>query len=242
MSRNLWQIRQLAKSVMGIDRSLMGHAAGWNPNHHLLLDGSEHMMLRNGAKMNLYLVVIILGLAQLVFPHFICLWPTPAYLPTHIDMLYQDFCLSNLLKIETLFTSDFIHFPLTTWTSWNCLKWHEMTYPPLHFRTQSIPKWKSWTFGETWLLVVGGKPSYKTVVNALLLQVSPHRSQPARPVEQLGKSSKIMATPGPITAQVSQWAVDQAQQVTCRFCNYWSRTHIAASNALAAGIVSQLAM
>ena len=41
--------------------------------------------------------------------------------------------------------------------------------------------------------------------------MSPQRSQLARPAEQHGKNSKRRATPEPITAQVSQWATDQAQ-------------------------------
>jgi len=44
-------------------------------------------------------------------------------------------------------------------------------------------------------------------------QMSPQRSQPARPAEQHGKSNTRRATPEPITAQVSQWATDQAQWV-----------------------------
>jgi len=43
--------------------------------------------------------------------------------------------------------------------------------------------------------------------------MSLHRSQLARPAEQHGKNSKRRATPEPITAQVSQWATDQAQHI-----------------------------
>jgi hypothetical protein len=43
--------------------------------------------------------------------------------------------------------------------------------------------------------------------------VSPQQSQPARPAEQHGQSSRRRATPEPITAQVSQRARDQAQRV-----------------------------
>jgi hypothetical protein len=41
-------------------------------------------------------------------------------------------------------------------------------------------------------------------------QVSPQRSQLAKPAEQLGKSSRRIATPEPATAQMSQQALEQA--------------------------------
>jgi hypothetical protein len=44
-------------------------------------------------------------------------------------------------------------------------------------------------------------------------QVSPQRSQMAKPVEQLGKSSRTIATPEPITAQMSPQALEQARRV-----------------------------
>jgi len=42
-------------------------------------------------------------------------------------------------------------------------------------------------------------------------QMSLHRSQLARPAEQLGKNSKRRTTPEPITAQVSMQVTDQAR-------------------------------
>jgi hypothetical protein len=44
-------------------------------------------------------------------------------------------------------------------------------------------------------------------------QVSPHRSQPVKPVEPLGKSSRTIATPEPAKAQMSPQALEQAQRV-----------------------------
>jgi hypothetical protein len=44
-------------------------------------------------------------------------------------------------------------------------------------------------------------------------QVLPQRSQPAKPAEQLGKSSRKIVTPEPATAQMSQRALEQAQRV-----------------------------
>ena len=44
-------------------------------------------------------------------------------------------------------------------------------------------------------------------------QVSPHRSQPVKPVEPLGKSSRTIATPEPIKAQMSPQALEQARRV-----------------------------
>jgi hypothetical protein len=44
-------------------------------------------------------------------------------------------------------------------------------------------------------------------------QVSPHRSQPAKPVEPLGKSSRTIVTPEPAKAQMSPQALEQAQRV-----------------------------
>ena len=44
-------------------------------------------------------------------------------------------------------------------------------------------------------------------------QVSPHRSQPVKPVEPLGKSSRTIATPEPAKAQMSPRALEQAQRV-----------------------------
>jgi len=44
-------------------------------------------------------------------------------------------------------------------------------------------------------------------------QVSPQRSQPAKPVEPLGKSSRKIVTPEPATTQMSQQALEQARRV-----------------------------
>jgi len=44
-------------------------------------------------------------------------------------------------------------------------------------------------------------------------QISPHRSQPARPAEHLGKNNKRGMTPEPITAQASTCAIGQARHV-----------------------------
>jgi hypothetical protein len=44
-------------------------------------------------------------------------------------------------------------------------------------------------------------------------QVSPQRGQLAKPVEQLGKSSRKIATPEPATAQMSPRALEQAWHV-----------------------------
>ena len=44
-------------------------------------------------------------------------------------------------------------------------------------------------------------------------QVLPQISQPAKPAEQLGKSSKKIATPEPATAQMSQRALEQAWRI-----------------------------
>jgi len=44
-------------------------------------------------------------------------------------------------------------------------------------------------------------------------QVSPQKSQPAKPAEQLGKSSRRIATPEPTTAQMLQRALEQARHV-----------------------------
>jgi hypothetical protein len=43
--------------------------------------------------------------------------------------------------------------------------------------------------------------------------MSPHRSQPAKPAEQLGKNSKRGMTPEPITAQALTCAIGQALHV-----------------------------
>jgi len=44
-------------------------------------------------------------------------------------------------------------------------------------------------------------------------QVSPHRSQPVKPVEPLGKSSRTIAAPEPAKAQMSPRALEQARRV-----------------------------
>jgi hypothetical protein len=44
-------------------------------------------------------------------------------------------------------------------------------------------------------------------------QVSPQRIQPAKPAEQLGKSSRKIATPEPATAQMLPRALEQARHV-----------------------------
>jgi len=44
-------------------------------------------------------------------------------------------------------------------------------------------------------------------------QVSPQRSQMAKPVEQLGKSSRKIATPEPVTAQMSPRALEQGRRI-----------------------------
>jgi hypothetical protein len=44
-------------------------------------------------------------------------------------------------------------------------------------------------------------------------QVSPQRSQPAKPVEPFGKSSRTIATPEPAKAQMSPRALEQARRV-----------------------------
>jgi hypothetical protein len=53
------------------------------------------------------------------------------------------------------------------------------------------------------------RPSVKGKVR----QVSLHRSQPAKPVEPLGKSSRTIATPEPAKAQMSPQALEQAWRV-----------------------------
>jgi hypothetical protein len=53
------------------------------------------------------------------------------------------------------------------------------------------------------------RPSVKGKVR----QVSPQRSQPAKPAEQLWKSSRKIVTPEPATAQMSQQALEQARHV-----------------------------
>jgi len=55
--------------------------------------------------------------------------------------------------------------------------------------------------------------SQRPSVKGKVWQVLPQRSQPAKPAEQLGNSSRKIATPEPTTAQMSQRALEQARHV-----------------------------